>query len=176
MKAVIFSDNDSRTELSENLKAGIAEALRERGHQVQVIDLERDHTAPCLGCFLCVTERRGECVTKDAVVEVRRDVRQLGLTVFMTPVVFGHFSSTIKNALDRGTGSHEWQVVIGYGRDIGDEEKSTFIDLTAKHRGNADIVHPGMDRRVDVYVTQSLEDNAAICGRLERDSPGGRQA
>jgi multimeric flavodoxin WrbA len=173
VKAVIISDSDSETELSENLKAGMVRVLTENGNQVQVIELEKDHVAPCLGCFLCATKHRGECVSKDAVGEIRRTVRQLGLTVYVTPVVFGHYSSTVKNAVDRGTGSREWQVVIGYGSDIDHEERSTFIDLTAKHRGAADIVHPGMDSKVDVYVTQSLEENAAICESLKRDLPGG---
>ena len=101
---------------------------------------------------------------------------QFGLTVYLTPVVFGHFSSTVKNAVDRGTGSREWQVVVGYGSDIDDEEKSTFIDLTAKHRGRADIVHPGMDGKVDVYVTESIEENAAICESVRGDLLCKRQA
>jgi NADPH-dependent FMN reductase len=176
MKTVIFSDSDSKTELSENLKAGIVRVLTQNGNQVQVIELEKDHVVPCLGCFLCATRHRGECVSRDTVGEIRRDIQQLGMTVFVTPVIFGHFSSTIKNAVDRGTGSREWQVVIGYGSDIDHEEKSTFIDLTAKHRGSADIVHPGMDSKVDVYFTQSLEENAAICESLKRDLPGGWQA
>jgi hypothetical protein len=37
------------------------------------------------------------------------------------------------------------------------------IDLTTKHRAGADVVHPGMDRQVDVFVTRSTEDSAAIC-------------
>ena len=81
-------------------------------------------------------------------------------------MLFGHFSSCIKNAIDRGAGSRNWQVIIGYGSDIDDEEKSTFIDLTAKHRGSKDVVHPGMDRQVDVFVTRSSEDSTAICEAL----------
>jgi hypothetical protein len=169
MKAVIFADGDSKTGLSEDLQAELVRMLSEDGHQLQVIELERDGVAPCLGCFLCATELRGKCATKDAVGEIRKDVKKLGLTVYLTPVVFGHYSSPVKNALDRGTGSREWQVVIGYGGDIDDEERSTFIDLTAKHRGRADIVHPGMDAKTDVYVTQSLEESAAICESLKRD-------
>jgi multimeric flavodoxin WrbA len=176
MNAAVFSDSNSKTEVSENLKAGIVRVLGENGHRVRSIELEKDHVAPCLGCFLCATKHPGECASKDTVGEIRRDVLQLGLTVYVTPVVFGHFSSTVKNAVDRGTGSRKWQVVIGYGTDIDDEEKSTFIDLTAKHRGSADIVHPGMDAKVDVHVTQSLEENAAICEILKRDLSGGWQA
>lgn len=169
MRTVIISDSDSKTGLGDNLKAGIAKVLSDHGDQVQVAELEKDRVAPCLGCFRCATSHRGGCVNKDAVSEIKRDLQQLGLTVYLTPVVFGHFSSTVKNALDRGTGSHRWQIVIGHGTDIDDEERSTFIDLTAKHRGSADIVHPGMDVRVDVHVTSSLEQSAAICEGLRRD-------
>jgi multimeric flavodoxin WrbA len=176
MKAVVFSDGDSETGLSEDLRAGIVGVLTADGNQVEVIELEKDRVAPCLGCFLCMTRYRGVCVSKDAVAEVRRNVRQLGLTVYLTPVVFGHCSSTVKNAFDRGTGSRQWQVVIGYGGDIDEEEESTFIDLTAKHRGRADIVHPGMDGKVDVYVTKSTAENAAIRESLKRDLLCGRQA
>jgi hypothetical protein len=178
MKSVVFSDGDARTSLSEDLQAGIVRLLTEAGSQVEAIELEKDCVAPCLGCFRCMTERRGVCVHKDAVAEVRRNVLQLGLTVYLTPVVFGHFSSTVKNAVDRGTGSRAWQVVVGYGNgsDIDEEEKSTFLDLTAAQRGGADIVHPGMDAKVDVYVTQSPEENVAICERLKGDLPWQRQA
>jgi len=176
MKAVVFSDGDAKTGLSEDLRAGIERVLTEDGDHVRVVELEKDRVAPCLGCFLCMTKLRGECISKDAVAEIRRDVLQLGLTVYLTPVVFGHFSSTVKNAVDRGTGSREWQVVVGYGSDIDEEEKSTFIDLTAKHRGSADIVHPGMDGKVDVYVTESTRENAAICESLKGDLLCRRQA
>lgn len=169
MKAVVISDRDSETDLSESLKAGVVRALSDHGDHVRVAELEKDHVAPCLGCFRCATTHRGDCVNKDAVSEIKRDLPQLGLTVFLTPIVFGHFSSTVKNAVDRGAGSRKWRVVIGYGTDIDDEERNTFIDLTAKHCGRADIVHPGMDARVDVYVTRSLEENAAICEGLRRD-------
>ena len=99
--------------------------------------------------------------------EIAKNVQEYGITVFMTPVLFGHFSSTIKNAIDRGVGSHNLQVIIGFGTNIDDEERSTFIDITAGHRGSADIVHPGMDRQVDVFVTRSIEDSTAICEELK---------
>jgi len=90
------------------------------------------------------------------------------MTIFLTPVLFGHFGSTIKSAIDRGCGNQNLQVVVGYGDDIDDEEKSTFIDLTRKHRGVADIVHPGFDKQVDVYLTTSSEDSGAICEAFKK--------
>ena len=165
MNTLLILDKDSKTELSEDLRTEICRILTSKGHRIETAELEKNKVYPCLGldCFHCVTKHPMECISKDAVYPLKKNIREYDLAIFLTPVLFGHFSSCIKNALDRGAGSHRWQVIIGYGKDIDDEEKSTFIDLTAKHRGNKDVVHPGMDRQVDVYVTQSTEDNSAIC-------------
>lgn len=90
------------------------------------------------------------------------------MTIFLTPVIFGHFGATIKCAIDRGCGNQNLQVMVGYGDDIDGEEKSTFIDLTRKHRGEADIVHPGFDKHVDVYLAASPEDIEAICEAFKK--------
>ena len=168
MNALFVLDKDTKTELSEDLKAKIYQIIGTKGYQIKTVELEKNDVAPCLGldCFYCVDKHPMECVSKDAVYPIKKNIRKYDLTVFLTPVLFGHFPSCIKNALDRGAGSHNWQIIIGCGNDIDDEEKNTFIDLTAKHRGSKDVVHPGMDRRVDVYLTRSIEDNTVICESL----------
>jgi hypothetical protein len=166
MKALLILDKDCKTTLSEDLRAGVVRTLEEAGYRVEARELEKKDASPCLGCLRCFTKHPGECVTKDAVNEIRKTVKQYSATFYLTPVLFGHFSSTIANAMNKGTGSHHWQVVLGFGQDIDEEERSTFIDLTARHRGKVDIVHPGMDTRVDVFVSRSVEDNASICGAL----------
>lgn len=178
MNALLVLDKDARTEVCEVLKTKICAILDDKGCQTTTVELGRNEVSPCLGlsCFHCVTKHPGECVSKDAVYPIKKNVRRYDLTIFLTPVLFGHFSSCIKNAIDRGAGSHNWQFIIGYGSDIDDEERSTFIDLTAKHRGNADVVHPGMDRQVDVFVLESAEDCTAICEALMEVNIGGWRA
>ncbi len=161
-------DQESKTELAEDLRAKILSILDQNGYQNEVIELGKENAAPCLGCLSCLTEHPAECVNKDTVNEIKRNIKKFDLTIFLTPVLFGHFSSTIKNAIDRGAGSHNWQAIIGFGNDIDAEERNTFIDLTAKHRACADIVHPGMDRRVDVFVARSTSDSIDICEELKR--------
>ncbi len=166
MNALFFVDREAKTELSENLQESIVGMLKDKGHNIELVELGKNDAAPCLGCLLCITKNAGECVTKDIVNKYKVKSHKYDMTIYLTPVLFGHFSSTIKNAIDRGTGSPNLQVIIGYGSDIYDEEKSTFIDLTAKHRGKADVVHPGIDRQVDVYLTVSAGDNSAICRKF----------
>ena len=168
MNTVIILDKDAETELSGDLKERIIRILKEKAHRVEMVELRRNDVIPCLGCLLCLTKHVGICVTRDSLTETRNNANRYDMTIFLTPVMFGHFSATVKCAIDRGCGNQNLQVMLGYGSDINDEEKSTFIDLTRKHRGEADIVHPGFDKQVDVYLTTSPEDNDAICEAFKR--------
>jgi multimeric flavodoxin WrbA len=168
MNALVITDKDSKTGLSEALEADVTSVLGQCGAEIEMVELSAGDAAPCFGCLLCLTKHPGECVSKDLVNDLKKRAQQYTMTIFLTPVVFGHFSSTIKNAVDRIGGSHELQVIIGYGQDIDDEEGDTFIDLTARHRGAADVVHPGMDRQVDAYVTRSFQDNERVCEAFNR--------
>ena len=169
MDAVLILDGDGASSLSDDFGVRLLALLAEKGYRSETVTLWRREVAPCRGCLLCLTKHPGRCVVRDVVAELKWRMHcnpGSGVTVFITPVRFGHFSSVIKNAVDRGVGSHVLQVFLGYGVDIDDEEKRTFIDLIARHRGSADIVHPGMDGEVLVFVATCVEDNAAICESL----------
>jgi len=158
MKGIIILDKDRQSELSENLLTGLYPILSDCGYEIETAELGKSDAAPCMGCFKCTD---GKCIIDDRVAQIRERVYDYELTVYLTPILFGHFSAVVKNAIDRGTGSHLRQIVIGYGKDIDDSDKAIFIDMTAKHRGKADIVHRGMDERVDVFVSRKNEENSA---------------
>jgi hypothetical protein len=168
MDCLLILDKETKTGLSENLKERIIALLKNKGHRIEVAELGRDDVTPCLGCLLCLTKHVGICVTEDRIAEIRNNPSRYEMTIFLSPVIFGHFGSTIKCAIDRGCRSDHLQVMIGYGNDLDDEEKSTFIDLTRKHRGLMDIVHPGFDKQVDVYLTTSSEDSEIICEAFKK--------
>jgi multimeric flavodoxin WrbA len=168
MESILILDKDAESELAENLSAGILRVLSEQSYSTEVVGLDKKTSTPCLGCLGCLTTHPGECVNRDDIDRIHRNANEYSLTIYLTPVLFGHFSSTIKNAIDRGTGSNNRQVFIGYGSDMNNEEKSTFIDLIAKHCGKADIIHPGTVRQADAFVTASMDDNAAICETLKK--------
>ncbi len=170
-RAVVICDKGRVTDVSVDLRSRLADLLRSKGYRFEVVELAEADAAPCRGCLYCLTKHPGRCVTADVVGDLVHRIRverESCVTVYLTPVLFGHPSSTIKNALDRGTGSHELQVMVGYGDDIDGEEESTFIDITAKHCGASDIVHPGMVRQAVAFVTRLSEDNATICAVLEQ--------
>jgi hypothetical protein len=171
MSALLISDKDSRTDISEDLRVRLETTLEKMGKKVDVFELEKKDVFQCLGCLLCLTKHPGQCVNKDIVDKIRKQVAKYSVTFYLTPILFGHYSSTIAAAINKGTGSHEWQVIIGFSEDANEEEKDTFIDLFAKHRGKADIVHAGMDKQVDVFVSRSFEDNSEIVDKILAAKP-----
>ena len=168
--AVIICDREGATALSDDLKHRVVGLLGTTGYRTETVELTRGDAAPCRGCLSCFTKHPGRCVSSDVVGDLMHRMhleRDETITIHLTPVLFGHPSSVIKNALDRGTGSHRLQVIIGYGEDIDAEEESTFIDITAAHCGAADIVHPGMVREAMAFVTRSPDENVSLCSVLQ---------
>jgi multimeric flavodoxin WrbA len=166
-KILLVLDGDSRTDLSEFLAKWITEAAS--ADAVESRELRRGDVPPCTGCLHCLTRHPGKCVFDRAISRIAGQAAVYSTVIFLVPVHFGTYSSTMKNVIDRGgliTGNNRncRQVIIGYGEDATEEERSTFIDITAKHRGKANIVHPQVVEHVEVCFARSLDDIASLGG------------
>ncbi len=65
------------------------------------VNLEESNIASCKGCFGCWFKTPGTCVIDDQGREIARDFINNDTVIFLTPVTFGGFSSTLKKAVDR---------------------------------------------------------------------------
>ena len=61
--------------------------------------------APCQGCFGCWTKHPAECQMKDTLHQVCRIVGQADELVIVTKNLYGEYSASVKNVLDRAIGS-----------------------------------------------------------------------
>jgi multimeric flavodoxin WrbA len=170
---LFFIDGDGKTDLSEDLRARLREVARGNGHGVREIELKKDDIPSCLGCLRCITKHPGRCVHHESLAGIIERASGCSAAVFLTPARFGTYSSSIKNVVDRSgffidNHGHCRKIVIGYAEEANDEERSTFLDITVKHRGQADIVHLKVRETIDAFFTRSREDNTQICGLLER--------
>ena len=67
------------------------------------------------------------------------------------------------------------QIVVGCGEDASVEEASTFVDIVARHRGAAEVIHTRVEESIEAHFSRSLEDDALISGRSpERSTPSPR--
>jgi len=177
MSVLCVADPDLGNGLYPELKERISETVLRIGHRLEIIELERNSVLPCRGCFYCFTKHPGVCVNKDLIPELKQKARNCRMLIILTPVLFGCFSSIIKNTIDRGmTGElglqkeYPIQFIIGYSNDINDEEKSTFIDITRLHMGQADIVHPEFKSiKIESFVVKRKADMDIICRRIEEN-------
>ena len=175
LDVLILLDADAQSDLSASLVGRIEEMVRTKRHAMGTIELRGKDIPPCTGCLRCLTAHPGSCVYKACFDGIAEQASSCPVVIFSTSAPFGTFSSAVKNVIDRGAlviRNHGRcrQVIIGYGEDATDEERATFIDITVKHRGGADIVHPGADETFDVYFARSPRDcegiSAALAGAL----------
>jgi len=101
MKALILFG--SKTDDSESVKIHeiMLEELKKLNWDATSIVLEDKNIAYCLGCFGCWVQTPGECVIKDYEETIIRKMVHTDLIIYITPIVFGGYSSILKKALDR---------------------------------------------------------------------------
>jgi len=100
MKAVVL--DGSRTEDGTlNLPEMIGAAVERCGYVVEIIPLRDEKIGSCTGCFGCWLRTPGMCLIDDDGRKVAGKIIRSNLTVFVTPVTFGGYSSELKKAVDR---------------------------------------------------------------------------
>ncbi|WP_425806151.1 NAD(P)H-dependent oxidoreductase [Desulfitobacterium sp. Sab5] len=176
MQAFIISDQEYQNEEFTRLHDLVSHYLSEKGMPVEETRIAKDDLAFCKGCFGCWVKKPGECVINDAMAQINQNFIKSDLTVYLCPVVFGQFSANIKNALDRwipnilpffeirpdGSTMHPArysvyprQLMIGYGKNLSPEDTGLFLDITAKHRRNVDVlIYQGNDFEITRALAQ----------------------
>lgn len=100
MKALLL--NGARTGESDidALASLLDSTLRERGWQTTALTLREQDIKSCIGCFNCWVKTPGECIADGDNRRINALTMQSDLFLFVTPVVFGGYSSEFKKALD----------------------------------------------------------------------------
>ncbi len=104
MKALILDGTKSTNNESTMIFDLMLEELKKLNWEVISIVLEDKNIEYCTGCFGCWVQTPGECVIKDFEENVVRDMVHSDLIIYLTPIVFGGYSSILKKALDRQIG------------------------------------------------------------------------
>ncbi len=101
MKAVILDGSLDGEPAASRARGLVAGGLEARGWDVLSFTLHEMEIRPCIGCFGCWVQTPGQCLMDDAAREIAAAVIGSDLTVYLTPVTFGGYSSELKKALDR---------------------------------------------------------------------------
>jgi len=74
--------------------------LESGGWAADVLTLRAITVAPCAGCFACWVKTPGECVMPDGNRAITAATIASDLSILLTPVVFGGYSSELKKVID----------------------------------------------------------------------------
>lgn len=159
MNVLFICDKENKTKASIDLYEKLSSLFSDKGYEGKTIEVGKKDLASCMGCFGCWIKTPGECVVNDLMTDINKSFINSDVVVYLSPIVFGQFSATMKNAVDRwlpnvlpffekvnGVTKHPKRydkdpntIVIGYGDDLSEEEKSTFIDIN-RHRGDMENI------------------------------------
>jgi multimeric flavodoxin WrbA len=104
MKVLILDGTKSNNNESTKIFDLILEELKKLNWDITSIVLEDKNIDYCTGCFGCWVQTPGECVFKDYEENVVRNMVHSDLIIYLTPIMFGGYSSILKKALDRQIG------------------------------------------------------------------------
>lgn len=79
----------------------LSTALQAGGHTVTQIDLRTRDLRYCIGCWDCWVKTPGQCMARDASLEIDAAVIQSDFTLWAAPLKMGFPSELLKRALDK---------------------------------------------------------------------------
>lgn len=101
MNAAILNGALSGDDYTDRVAMTLEHFLHTAGWTATNWTLRDEKIAYCLGCFECWTKTPGICRIDDTGCDVPASIIRSDLTIYLTPVTFGGYSSTLKKAVDR---------------------------------------------------------------------------
>ncbi len=101
MKSLILDGSFTDDRSMDGIIDAFSVALKQIGWDVEVVKLSDKKIAGCLACDACWYKTPGVCAINDEGRDVACKIIRGDLTVFMSPVMFGGYSSVLKKTIDR---------------------------------------------------------------------------
>lgn len=99
-KICIISSSPRRKGNSQMLCEQFYKGAKDKGHEVELINLNQYEINPCLACDYCRTHHH-ECVRKDDAHSIINKMIEADVWVLSTPVYFNSVSAQMKLLIDR---------------------------------------------------------------------------
>lgn len=100
MRAVLLDGSVAGDHAGERIRNATAASLRAQGWDVEQVTLRDKTIGNCAGDFFCWIRSPGTCNVDDDNRAIAEALANAGLMVYLTPVTFGGYSSTLKRIVD----------------------------------------------------------------------------
>ena len=99
MKILVLEGSPHRNGTTNTLANKFIRGAKEKGHDVDVLDIAHSNLHPCLGCDRCGMD--GKCIQKDDGNEILDKILACDCLAFVTPVYYFGVSAQLKTLIDR---------------------------------------------------------------------------
>jgi multimeric flavodoxin WrbA len=99
-KAILLDGSHADDHTGERVRAALVAQLQSDGWDVEHVVLREKTIGNCAGDFFCWIRTPGMCVLDDDNRTIAAAIIASDLTVYLTPVTFGGYSSTLKRMVD----------------------------------------------------------------------------
>ena len=100
MKITVITGSPRKNGTSNYMADEFIRGAQESGHEVYRFDSARADVKHCLGCNACAMGAK-PCIHKDDFAQLRENLLNSEIIVFVTPIYYFGMSSTIKKVVDR---------------------------------------------------------------------------
>jgi multimeric flavodoxin WrbA len=106
MKAILLDGSLTNDNTGQRVNAAVVTELQNQGWEVAKFSLREQKIGNCAGDFFCWIRTPGVCNVNDDNRAIAQELVNSDLLVYLTPITFGGYSSTLKGMVD-----HQIQVV-----------------------------------------------------------------
>lgn len=155
MKAMLLDGSSQGDTTSERIRGALSAELDARGWDVEHVLLREQEIGNCAGDFFCWIRSPGICNVDDDNRVIAEGIVASDLVVYLTPVTFGGYSSTLKRMVD-----HQIQNMAPFFTTIEGETHHK-----ERYRKNADLLAVGWMDEPDeqaVAIFQHLVQRNAL--------------
>lgn len=99
MQIIVLKGSPNKHGSSNLLAEHFSQGAKEAGHKVEVVDATHANLHPCTGCIHCGYE--GPCVQRDEIDQIRPQILEADMMVFVTPLYYYGMSAQLKALIDR---------------------------------------------------------------------------
>ena len=100
MKAILLDGSLTNDSTGQRVRAALTAELQAQGWDVEHIALCEKKIGSCAGDFFCWIRTPGQCIIDDDNRTIAAAIIASDLTVYLTPVTFGGYSSALKHMVD----------------------------------------------------------------------------
>ena len=158
MKITVISGSPRKNGTSNYMANEFIRGAKENGHEIFTFDSAHSDVKNCIACQSCAMGSK-PCIYKDDFVELKENILNSDVIVFVTPIYYFGMTSTIKKVIDRF-----------YSIDSKLREKQNKAILISVQHSPVEAVKEALNQQYNAVLNWLNIENAGILNAVGIES------